>query len=401
MGIEKLSTEHSGEDLRIAILGRKNVGKSSLLNRINGGGLLNAKLSTTDIINKEIKLPHNGPVVTIDINDIEDLRETREKRINRTIRILSFADFAILVLDAREQLDDSETNLITCLQKIKVPFLIAVNKVELGINPHLLTELGALKLTHFEISCKENAGIENFAKKIIHLLHRETEAPLIIDLIGQNDIVLLIGQIDSDLTKEGFTKFQIHAMREVLNKEAICVVANEKELKIVLALLKNPPELVISDSRLIKKVSSLVPANVMLTTLSILVARQRGNLAEFVKGLNRIGELKNGDKILISEACAHYTHTSEIDIEEITSWLSTHTRKKLKFDFIKEQDFPENFHTYKLLIHCNGCNLNRKNMHVKIRQARLMGVPVVNYGLLISFMQGAIPRILLPFKEVS
>jgi predicted GTPase len=188
-------------------------------------------------------------------------------------------------------------------------------------------------------------------------------------------------------------------MREVLNKEAICVIANEKELRTALALLKNPPELVISDNRLIKKVSSLVPASVMLTTLSVLVARQRGNLSEFVKGLNRIDELQNGDKILISEACAHYTHSSEVDIAEITSWLNAHTGKNLEFDFIKEQDFPENFHTYKLLIHCNGCNLNRKTMHVKIRQARLMGIPVVNYGLLISFMQGAIPRTLIPFSE--
>jgi small GTP-binding protein len=161
MGIEKLSTEHSGENLRIAILGRKNVGKSSLLNRINGGELLDVKVPT-DINNVEIKLPHLGPVVTIDVNNIEELRESGEKRISRTIRILSFTDFAILVLDAREQLDTSETTLITYLQKIKVPFLVAVNKVELGINPHLLTELKALELIHFEISCKENAGIENF-----------------------------------------------------------------------------------------------------------------------------------------------------------------------------------------------------------------------------------------------
>jgi small GTP-binding protein len=211
MGIEKLSTENSGESLHIAILGRKNVGKSSLLNRINGGELLDVKVPAADINNLEIKLSHHGSVVTIDINNIEDLREAGEKRISRTIRILSFTDFAILVLDAREQLDTSETTLITYLQKIKVPFLIAVNKVELGINPHLLTELEALELIHFEISCKEKAGIENFVKKIIHLLPSEIDAPMIIDLIGQKDIVLLVGQIDSDLTKEGFTKFSMPA----------------------------------------------------------------------------------------------------------------------------------------------------------------------------------------------
>ena len=390
------------ERIHIAIVGKRNVGKSSLINC-----LTNQELSivsetpgtTTDPVSKAVEMLPYGPVVMVDTAGIDDIGELGKKRISRTIKSISKADFAIVVLDAREELDKSETELITFLQKIEVPFLAVVNKIEFGINPHLLIELEALEVTHYEVSCKENAGVDIFKKKLIHLLPGEVEIPLISDLVGQGDVVVMVVPIDLGAPKGRLIKPQVLSIREALDEDTICVVVKDKELKSALTLLKNSPDLVITDSQAIMRVAADVPENVRLTTFSILMARNKGNLPEFIKGLKRVEELNDGDKVLISEACTHHAQEDDIGTVKIPRWLRLHTKKNLEIDIIHGYDFPDNLSEYKLVVHCGGCMLTRKAMQVRIKQARLLDIPIVNYGVLISYMHGAVPRVLLPFNE--
>lgn len=390
------------ERIHIAIVGKRNVGKSSLINC-----LTNQELSivsetpgtTTDPVSKAVELLPYGPVVIVDTAGIDDEGELGKKRISRTIKSISKADFAIIVLDAREELDESETELITYLQKIGVPYFAAVNKIEFGINPNLLTELEALEVNHFEVSCKENAGIDTLKRKLIHLLPDEIEIPLIGDLVGQGDVVVMVVPIDLGAPKGRLIKPQVQSIREALDEDTICIVVKDKELRNALASLKNPPDLVVTDSQAIMRVAADVPENVKLTTFSILMARHKGNLPEFVKGLRRVEELTNGDKVLIAEACTHHAQEDDIGMVKIPRWLKLHTKKNLQIDIKHGFDFPENLSEYKLIVHCGGCMLTRKTMQVRIKQAKLMDIPIVNYGVLISYMHGAIPRVLEPFEE--
>jgi len=390
------------ERIHIAIVGRRNVGKSSLINCLTNQELSivsDVPGTTTDPVSKAVELLPYGPVVIVDTGGIDDEGELGQKRISRTIRALSNADFAILVLDARDELDNSEIELITHIRKIGIPYIAAVNKIEFGTNHNLLTELKALGVIHFEISCKEKAGVDTLKRKLIHLLPDDSEPQLISDLIGQGDVVVLVVPIDPGAPRGRLIKPQAQALREALDREAIAVVVKDSELVSALDNLSALPELVVTDSQAIMRVMKVVPQNVKLTTFSILMARAKGNLPEFVNGLKRVEELQDGDKVLIAEACTHHAQGEDIGTIKIPNWLRTHAGKNLEFNFIHGLDFPPNLSEYKLIIHCGGCMLTRKTMQVRMKEAKLLDVPIVNYGVLISYLHGAIPRVLEPFEE--
>ena len=392
------------ERIHIAIVGKRNVGKSSLINTLTDQELSivsDTPGTTTDPVAKAVEMLPYGPVVIVDTAGIDDEGELGEKRICRTVKSISNADFAIVVLDAREELDDRELELINHLRKIDVPFTVAVNKIEFGINPHLLNKLKALEATHFEVSCTENAGIETLKRKLIHLLPKEIENPLIGDLVGQGDVVVMVVPIDLGAPKGRLIKPQVQSIREALDEDTICVVVKDKELRSALDALKFPPGLVITDSQAIMRVAADVPENVKLTTFSIIMARQKGDLPVFINGLKRVDELNNGDRVLISEACSHHAQEDDIGTVKIPRWLRAHTRKDLKIDVKHGVDFPHNLSDYKLIIHCGGCMLTRKSMQVRIKEAKLLDVPIVNYGVLISYLHGAMPRVLEPFEEAK
>jgi [FeFe] hydrogenase H-cluster maturation GTPase HydF len=389
------------EKLHIAIIGRKNVGKSLLINRIVSQELFmvnDTPGTTTKPVSKAAELLPYGPVVIIDTAGIAD-DELGRKKINKTIKAISYADFAVLVLDAREELDNSETELITHLQKIKTPFLVAVNKIEFGINAHLLTELEALEVTHFELSCKENAGIENFKKKLVHLLPGEKKTPLIKDLVAEGDLVVLVVPDNFYELQGNVFKSQIQKIHEELGEDIIKVVVKENELASSLLNLKNKPNLVIADSHIIGQVAEEIPESVKLTTYSIVMTRQQGNLSEFIKGIKKIEELKNGDKVLISEGCDNHMQEYEIGKMKIQEWLKLYSKKKLQIDFSNGCGFPDNLSDYNLIVHCDGCSISNKVIHTKIKQAKLMNIPIINYGVLTSFLNHTFPRTILPFTE--
>jgi [FeFe] hydrogenase H-cluster maturation GTPase HydF len=386
----------------IVFIGRRNTGKSSLVNRFFGQDVSivsDTPGTTTDPVSKAMELLPYGPVVLVDTAGIDDIGDLGEKRINRTIKSISSADFALVVLDGRYSLTNEEVELFFYLEKIALPYVIVTNKIEMGVNPDLLTELKNLKLLHFEISCKENVGIDELRKKVIRMLPAETTPPLISDLVPKGSLIILVVPIDPGAPKGRIILPQVQALRESLDKDNITIVVKDKELRSALSCLKYLPDLVVTDSQAILSVVEDVPANVKLTTFSILMARHKGDLPLFIRGLKRVDELKDGDKILIAEACSHHAQEDDIGRVKIPKWMKLHTKKDLTFEHVKGGDFPENLSDYKLIVHCGGCMLTRKMMHVRLNQALLFDIPIVNYGVLISYMHGAIPRALQPFLE--
>jgi len=403
LNVPKLSLKTvKSEKQHIAIIGRRNVGKSSLVNAFIGQDLCivsEVAGTTTDPVQKAMELLPYGPIVITDTAGIDDEGELGEKRISKTIKTIASSDFAIVVLDARERISNKEWELFSYLTKINLPFIIAVNKIEFGVSPILLTELKFLKATHFEISCAENVGIDVLKSKVIRLLPQESGLPLISDLVNQGDIVVLVVPIDLGAPKNRLILPQVQTIREALDEDTIVVVTKDKELRSVLYALKNPPDLVVTDSQAIMRVAADVPDGVKLTTFSILMARHKGDLPSFVRGLKTVDSLQDGDKVLIAEACTHHEQADDIGRVKIPRWLRLHTKKNLEFSIVSGGDFPDNLTDYKLIVHCGGCMLTRKAMQYRIKQAALIEVPVVNYGVLISYMHGAIPRVLLPFEE--
>lgn len=390
------------EKKQIVFVGRRNVGKSSLVNAFLGQDLSivsDVPGTTTDPVRKSMELLPYGPVLLIDTAGIDDYGELGQKRISRTIKSISSADFAIVVLDATATLSTEEYELLNYLDKISVPFVIAANKIELGINSELLEELKLLNTIHFEISCKLGVGIDPLRRKVIRMLPADNEPPLVGDLVSQGDIVVLVVPIDLGAPNKRLILPQVQTIREALDEDTIVVVVKDKELRSALASLKSKPDLVITDSQVIMRVAADVPEDIKLTTFSILMARHKGDLRTFIKGLKRVDNLQNGDKILIAEACSHHAQEDDIGRVKIPRWLRLHTKKNLQIDFAQGADFPENLSQYKLIVHCGACMLSRKMMLMRLNEAHLMDVPIVNYGILISYMHGAIPRAILPFGE--
>lgn len=386
----------------ISVVGRRNVGKSSLVNALLGQDLSivsDVAGTTTDPVKKALELLPYGPVVLVDTAGIDDEGELGRKRISKTIKILSSSDFALVVVDARETLQSKELELFAYLDKLQINYVVAVNKIEFGVNPRLLEELKELRITHFEVSCKEKAGIDELKRKMIRLLPADQEPPLVSDIVSQGDVIVLVVPIDLGAPKGRLIMPQVQTIREALDEDTIVVVCKDKELRSTLDNLKNYPDLVITDSQAIMRVAADVPEKVKLTTFSILMARHKGELPIFVRGLRRVEELQNGDKVLVAEACSHHAQEDDIGTVKIPRWLRNHTRKDLQIDVIHGHDFPDNLSDYKLIVHCGGCMLTRRAMQTRINEAKLMDVPIVNYGVLISYMHGAVPRALLPFEE--
>jgi [FeFe] hydrogenase H-cluster maturation GTPase HydF len=389
---------------QIVFAGRRNVGKSSLVNVFLGQDLSivsETPGTTTDPVRKSMELLPYGPVMLTDTAGIDDYGELGQKRISKTIKSISGADFAVVVVDATQTLSTEEYELLNYLDKISVPFVIAANKIELGISPDLLEEIKLLNAIHYEISCKLGVGIDTLKRKVIRMLPSDDEIPLIGDLVSKDDIVVLVVPRDLSAPKKRLILPQIQTIREALDADSIVLVVKERELKSALGSLKSKPDLVVADSQVIMSISADVPEDIMLTTFSIIIARHKGDLKTFIKGLKRIDELQNGDKILIAEACSHRAPEDDIGSVKIPCWLKNYSGKDLKFEFTHGQDFPESLSQYKLIIDCRACMLSRKMMQMRLNEARLMDVPIVNYGILTSYMHGAIPRALLPFDEAA
>lgn len=390
------------ERTHIAFVGRRNVGKSSLMNKFIGQDLVivsETPGTTTDPVKKAMELLPFGPVVLIDTAGIDDVGELGEKRISKTLRVISEANFALVILDSQSSISDDEQNLIDRLKSLELPFLVALNKSDLGINYEIIDHLNKNGIKFHAVSCATGVGIYELKEKVAASLPTDDEQALIGDLVKQHDIVVLVVPIDLGAPKGRLIMPQVQTIRESLDEDAIVIVTKDKELRATLSKLNQSPKLVVTDSQAIMRVSADVPDEIPLTTFSILMARYKGDLAEYVNGIRRIEELKHGDKVLIAEACSHHEQEDDIGKVKIPRWLRLHTKKDLEIDITNGIDFPENLSDYKLIVHCGGCMLTRRMMQMRIKQAKMAEVPIVNYGMAISYMHGVIPRVLMPFGE--
>jgi [FeFe] hydrogenase H-cluster maturation GTPase HydF len=386
----------------IVFLGRNGVGKSSLMNSFVGKSIQTVPEELCPNSNKSMPLEivEYGNLILVDAVSVDDPTEEGFKKLNQTIRAISIADFIIVVLDGRERLSPIEFELFTYIKKISVPFVIAVNKIEFGVNQLLLSEIKWINAIHFEISCAENVGIDILKAKVIRSL-RDDEPPLISDIVSPGDVVVLVVPNDSESAKGKFIIPQAQTIKEALEEDTIVIIAKESELRSVLYALKNKPDLIIAETHTLTELLSQVPEETRITTFSTIMSRYKGNLKAFLKGINIINELKDGDKVLVAEGCPEHEQEEDKIREVIPDWLKSYLKKNIFVDYNGDNELPEDLSKYKLVIHCNGCKLSRQCMHSRIKQSALMDVPIINYGILHSFMHNTISREIVPFGKLS
>ncbi len=391
-----------GERLIISLIGKRNAGKSSLINAIVGQEIAivsDIAGTTTDPVAKHYELLPLGPVTFYDTAGIDDKGELGEKRIKATKKVLLKSDLALIVID-EQGIDERTEKIIYEIKELKIPYILVFNKSDIKEpdekDIHLADKIGA---NHICVSAKTGKNIDDLKNLMIKLApsYLKEERVLVGDLIRGGDIVVLVVPIDLAAPKGRLILPQVQTIREILDNDATAVVVKERELEDTLRNLKKKPALVITDSQAILKVSADVPNDIKLTTFSILFSRYKGELSEFVRGAKKIDELKDGDNILISEACSHHVQSDDIGRVKIPRWLLQYTGKELNIDVVSGSDFPDDLEKYSLIIHCGACMLNRMEMMRRLNESLRRNVPITNYGIAISKLQGVLERVLEPF----
>ncbi len=389
--------------LHIAIFGRRNAGKSSLINALTNQNLAlvsSVAGTTADPVYKSMELLPLGPVVMIDTAGIDDVGELGELRIQKTIQVLNKTDLAILVIDPETGITEYEQDLIAKIKERKIPLISVVNKIDQypEINIQALTT--DLNQDILPVSAVTNIGIDDLKLALIKIAPKDTEPPIIGDLIQPGDTVILVCPIDSAAPKGRLILPQVQTLRDLLDHDAMGLVTKETELELTLKALGNSPAMVVTDSQAFGYVSPRVPTNIPVTGFSILFARQKGDLPIYVKGAKAISSLLPGDKVLIAEACTHHRQPEDIGTVKIPNWLEQRVGDKLEFHHVAGREFPENLKEYKLIVQCGGCMTNRKDILYRLHSADRQGVPIVNYGILIAYIHNILDRALEVFPDV-
>ncbi|MFA4884690.1 MAG: [FeFe] hydrogenase H-cluster maturation GTPase HydF [Desulfotomaculaceae bacterium] len=404
MSVGSLNETPRGSRLHIAIFGRRNAGKSSLINALTNQDIAivsSVPGTTTDPVYKSMEILPVGPVVIIDTAGIDDVGELGELRIKKTIGVLDKSDLIILVIDPGQDVGEYELNLIDKAVKQGVPVVGVLNKVDL--NPEVkLTELESkLGIRVVPVSAVTRQGMDNLKKEMIRSAPKDWTAPTIVgDLIKPGDTAVLVVPIDLAAPKGRIILPQVQTIRDILDNDAIAMVVKERELKKALAGLAQKPKIVITDSQAFLKVDADTPKDILMTSFSILFARYKGNLETLVTGALAVDDLKPGDKVLISEACTHHRVADDIGTVKIPRWLRQKAGGELRFQWSSGIELPGDLEQYKLIIHCGACMINRKEMLHRIMQAAGAGVPIVNYGVLIAHVHGILKRALSPFPAI-
>ncbi len=398
-----LNETPSAERVHIGFFGKRNAGKSSVVNRVTEQELSvvsDVKGTTTDPVKKAMELLPIGPVVIIDTPGYDDTGALGEKRVRKTKEILNRTDAAVLVIDALEGRSSADDELISLFEKKEIPYVIAWNKMDLL--PEEAVAEPVLSGHHAEIyvSAETNRNIYELKELIGKVaVSAVNDRHLVYDMISEGDVLVLVIPIDSSAPKGRLILPQQMMIRDILDRGAKAVCVRETELADALKDLKNPPKLVITDSQAFKKVSETVPANVPLTSFSILMARYKGLLFEAVRGVHAVENLQDGDLVLIAEGCTHHRQCDDIGTFKIPNWLRNYTGKEIRIETCSGFSFPEDLSAYKLIIHCGGCMLNEKEVRFRMKQAVDAGIPITNYGIMIAYMNGILDRSTAVFKE--
>ena len=402
-----LNDTPSGERLRISFFGKRNAGKSSLVNAVTGQELavVSDTLGTTgDPVSKAMELLPLGPVVITDTPGFDDSGELGELRVRKTKQILNKTDIAVLVTDASKALDASEQELIDIFKNKNIPYVVVKNKmdlVEVASGQEAVSgENGAAGEIY--VSATENTNIYELKELIGRSV--STDGPtvrLVGDLIEPEQTIVLVIPIDESAPKGRLILPQQQAIRDILESGAYSVSTRETELADLLERMNPKPDLVITDSQAFELVSSIVPEDIQLTSFSILMARYKGFLETAVKGATAISELQNGDKVLISEGCTHHRQCNDIGTVKLPRFLKQKTGKEIEIVTSSGTEFPEDLSEYKLIIHCGGCMLTSREMIYRMKCAEDAGIPFTNYGVAIAFMKGILHRSLGVLPELQ
>lgn len=394
-----LNTVPTAERVHIGIFGRRNAGKSSVINALTGQELAivsDVKGTTTDPVYKAMELLPLGPVMIIDTPGLDDAGPLGSLRVKKALQVLNKTDIAVLVIDSTAGYTEGELALIRRFEEKHIPFLVAVNKMDLtggSVPGRYPTEL--------PVSAKDNTNMALLKERIAALVPRDRgEHPIIRDLIAPGDLVVLVVPIDSAAPKGRLILPQQQTIRDCLEAGAVSVVCRDTELKQTLSALGTKPRMVVTDSQVFGRVSRDTPQEILLTSFSILFARYKGNLEQAVQGAAAIGSLRDGDKVLISEGCTHHRQCDDIGTVKLPRWLGASTGKQLDFHFTSGTEFPEDVSRYQLVIHCGGCMLNEREMKYRLRCAADQGVPITNYGIAIAYINGILKRSLAPFPAL-
>ncbi|MEL7585696.1 MAG: [FeFe] hydrogenase H-cluster maturation GTPase HydF [Prolixibacteraceae bacterium] len=390
--------------LHIGFFGRRNTGKSSLLN-----ALTNQEVSivsdvagtTTDPVEKPMELLPLGPVLFIDTAGIDDSGALGEKRIQKTMGVIDRTDVAILVSNSGEW-GSFEELLLQKLREREIPVIVVLNKADCyPVQESLMKNLLSGNLPVIETSAIQQSGISELREMILkHAPESFISRPAILsDLVGPGEAAILVVPVDKEAPKGRLILPQVQSIRDLLDGDSFCIVVKERELREAFSRLNKPPKLVVTDSQAFLKVAADTPPEIPLTSFSILFARYQGDLAGMVSGALAIDQLRANDNVLIAEACSHHPIGEDIGTVKIPRWLTQYVGGKLIFDYTRGRDFPSDLSGYKLIIHCGACMWNRREMLSRMMKARQAGVPITNYGLTIAYSLGIFERALEPFPE--
>lgn len=435
-----LNDTPSGERVHIGFFGRRNAGKSSLVNAVTGQEMAvvsDVKGTTTDPVRKAMELLPIGPVMIIDTPGFDDAGALGEKRVQRTKQILNRTDVAVLVVDAAAGMADCDRELIGIFEEKEIPYLVVYNKADLlgtvsadgraeeAQDQAAATEAqdravatkaqdraaaaetqdrataAALQDRTVYVSALRGEGIHELKERIAAFgKSASAPQPLISDLIGPADLVVLVIPIDSSAPKGRLILPQQQVIRDILEAGGAAICVKDTELSAVLDKLPGKPAMVITDSQAFGRVSADVPEDVLLTSFSILMARYKGLLDTAVEGVAAIDRLKDGDTVLIAEGCTHHRQCEDIGTVKIPAWLHKHTGKKLKIETCSGQSFPEDLSSYALIIHCGGCMLNEREVRYRMKCAKDQGAPMTNYGIAIAHLHGILKRSVQVFPQL-
>lgn len=387
----------SAERVHIGFFGLRNAGKSSVVNAVTGQSLAvvsDVKGTTTDPVKKAMELLPIGPVVIIDTPGIDDEGDLGLKRVEKTREILAKTDVAVLVVDVLKGKQQEDLQLIKEFEQRNVPYIVAYNKSDLLENDVEIKENEIL------VSSKNGANIHELKEKIGALSKIKAEPKYIVsDLLEKSDIVVLCMPIDESAPKGRLILPQQMTIREILDSNASAICCQVSELSDTIRALSKKPKLVITDSQAFEQVAKIVPADIKLTSFSILMARYKGELKALVDGANALKSIKNGDKILISEGCSHHRQCNDIGTVKLPGWIKKYTGAEPEFTFTSGGEFPQDLSGFSLVVHCGGCMLNEREMKNRLSIATEQGVPIVNYGVAIAQMNGILERSIEVFEN--
>ena len=406
MGMNQTPTS---ERVHIGFFGKRNAGKSSVMNAVTGQDLAvvsEVRGTTTDPVYKSMELLPLGPVVMMDTPGIDDEGELGALRVKKSYQVLNKTDVAVLVIDGSEGASSEDAALMERIRDKQIPYVVVINKKELtpsGAVEKISVTLGMTDgtVSPIQVSAVTGEGIHELKEQITAAANtEEPERHLVRDLLEPSDIAVLVVPIDKAAPKGRLILPQQQTIRDILEADAVSVVVKENELKNILPQLNKKPKMVITDSQAFEKVAKDTPEDILLTSFSILFARYKGDLESVVRGVTALDTLEDGDTVLISEGCTHHRQCGDIGTVKLPAWIKEYTGKDVIIETTSGTEFPDDLTRYKMILHCGGCMLNEREMKYRLKCAEDQGVPMTNYGIAIAYMKGILKRSVEVFPEI-